>query len=160
MLNKFVRLTGWAVLNLILVGLVFVAGYYTRALSDLYPQLRLPLPGLTAVEPEYPLLNEIRALLDSRYIGDLPDDAALQYGAAHGLVAAVGDPYTVFVEPQAHELETQNLSGEYGGVGMGLAQNANGEIVISPFRDSPAAQAGLLEGDVLLMVDNVTLTTT
>lgn len=160
MLTKVFRLAGLAAINLLLVGLVFVAGYYTRALADLYPVLRLPLPGLAVVEPEYPLLNEIRALLESRYIGELPDEAALQYGAARGLVSAVGDPYTVFVEPQAHELETQNLSGEYGGVGMGLAQNAAGEIVLSPFRDSPAEQAGLLEGDVLLMVDNVPLTVT
>lgn len=157
---KILRLVSWAALNLLLVGLVFAAGYYTRALADVYPQLRFPLPGLTAVGPEYPLLNEIRTLLDSRYIGELPDETALQYGAARGLVSAVGDPYTVFVEPQAHELETQNLSGEYGGVGMGLAQNANGEVVISPFRDSPAEQAGLQEGDILIMVDNVALTVT
>lgn len=160
MLIKVLRLASWTALNLLLIGLVFVAGYYTHALADLYPVLRLPLPGLTATKPEYPLLNEIRALLESRYIGELPDAATLQYGAARGLVSAVGDPYTVFVEPQAHELETQNLSGEYGGVGMGLAQNGNGEIVVSPFRDSPADQAGLRDGDVLLMVDNVPLTIT
>lgn len=160
MLTKFLRLAGWTALNLALMGLIFLAGYYTHALARPYPILRLPLPGLTEDSPQYPLLDEIRPLLESRYIGELPDDTALQYGAARGLVMAVGDPYTVFVEPQAHELDTQNLSGEYGGVGMGLGQNANGEIVLTPFRDSPAALAGIREGDVLLAVDNVPLTPT
>ncbi len=158
--NKILRLAGWVVINIALVGLVFLAGYYTHALANLYPALRLPLPGLTEDTPQYPLLDEIRALLESRYIGELPDETALHYGAARGLVSVVGDPYTVFVEPQAHELDTQNLSGEYGGVGMGLAQNANGEIVLSPFRDSPAERSGIREGDILLAVDNTSLTTT
>lgn len=160
MRTKLLRLAGLIALNGALVGLVFVAGYYTHALAGPYPILRLPLPGITETSPQYPLLAEIRALLDSRYIGELPNDDALQYGAARGLVSAVGDPYTVFVEPQAHELDTQNLSGEYGGVGMGLAQNTNGEVVLSPFRDSPAAQAGIREGDILVAVDGTILTTT
>ena len=40
----------------------------------------------------------------------------------------MGDQYTVFVEPISHELETQALQGEYGGIGVSINKNAAGEI--------------------------------
>jgi carboxyl-terminal processing protease len=145
----------------------FFAGFYTRAVTVERVALALPLPGLPApcrqaqvasAHSPYPLLTEVRALLETRYINSLPDDRTLERGAARGLVSAVGDPYTVFVEPQAHVLETHSLQGEYGGVGVELRKNEAGEIVLTPFLDSPAAQAGILDGDVLLAVDDTPLT--
>lgn len=135
----------------------FLAGYVTRATSagDLQP---LTLIGGSS-SARYPLLDEIRGLLAAHYVGTLPDDKTLQYGAAHGLVAAVGDPYTVFVEPPAHQLETQSLAGEYGGIGVTLSQSAAGEAVLSPYPDSPAAKAGVLEADVLLSVNATAILT-
>ncbi len=132
----------------------FLTGYVTRAVyaDDLQP---LTLIGGSAAK--YPLLDEIRSLLATHYIGTLPDEKTLEYGAAHGLVAAVGDPYTVFVEPPAHQLETQSLAGEYGGIGVVLSQSAAGETVLSPYPDSPAAKAGVLEGDVLLSVNDTAI---
>jgi carboxyl-terminal processing protease len=110
------------------------------------------IPGLSPGS-SYPILAEIRGLLAAHFIGSLPDDKTLEYGAARGMVAALNDPYTVFVEPQAHELETQSLQGEYGGIGVGLARNEAGELVLSPYLDSPAARAGVQDGDVLVAVD-------
>lgn len=158
--SKFFSCFAWAALSLLLLTSTFGLGYYTHALSNRYPALRLPLPGTASTDVDYPLLRQIRSLLDARYIASLPSDTALEYGAARGLVSAIGDPYTVFVEPQAHELETQSLQGEYGGIGTTISQNEQGEIVLAPFPDSPAEQAGLLKGDILLAVDGTALTTT
>jgi carboxyl-terminal processing protease len=116
------------------------------------PALGLDLLG--AGTEQYPLLAEVRGLLQAHFIGTLPDERALEYGAVRGFVSAVGDPYTVFVEPQAHELDTQSLAGEYGGIGVTLSLNEAGQVVLSPYRDSPAARSGVLEGDVLLAVDD------
>ncbi len=151
-MNKITRLLGFAGLCALFLAVSFFAGYYVRALAVEYPALRWPLPGIP-IGDAYPLLQEVRSLLEARYIQPLPDDKTLEYGAVRGLVSAVGDPYTVFVEPQTHELETQSLQGEYGGVGMNLSKSETGEIVLSPFPDSPAAKAGIVEGDVLLAVD-------
>ncbi len=143
------------------LGTAFLGGYYARALSVTTPWLRLALPGLPAVDAaEFPLLAEAHGVIEGHYDGELPAARDWEYGAIRGLVAAVEDPYTVFLEPQPARLEADSLSGEYGGIGVGITQNERGEIVLSPYRESPAAEAGLLEGDVLLEVDGEELTAT
>ena len=156
-MKKAFPLISLAALDAIFLAVAFVAGYYTRAFTAENPALALPLPGLT--QASYPVLDEARRILATHYINPLPDDKALQYGVVRGLVSAVGDQYTVFVEPQAHELETQSLQGEYGGIGVSISRNAGGEIVLSPLPDSPALQSGIAEGDILLAVDNTDVTT-
>jgi len=140
------------VLQVLFLTLAFAAGYVVRASAadDLQPLTLLGASGAG----KYPILDEIHSLLANHYLGTLPDDKTLEYGAAHGLVAAVGDPYTVFVEPPQHQVETQSLAGEYGGIGVALSQSAAGEWVLSPYPDSPAATAGVLDGDVLLSVND------
>ena len=152
-LPQFIPFLTLALVQALFLGLTFLAGYYTRAFTF----ERAPLPG---VQASYPLLDEARALLAAHYINPLPDDQALEYGAVRGLVSAVGDQYTVFIEPPTHELETQTLQGEYGGIGVSITKNQTGEIILSPFPDSPASQAGLVEGDVLLRVDATTVDAT
>jgi carboxyl-terminal processing protease len=147
------RLAAFAALDIVFLTAAFAAGYLVRAASAEQP-LALPF---TAGADRYALLTEVRGLIEDHYLGTLPDAQTLEYGAVRGYTAAVGDPYTVFVEPQAHELETQSLQGEYGGIGVNLASNANGEIVLDPYRASPAEQAGVQVGDVLLAVDDTFL---
>jgi carboxyl-terminal processing protease len=141
------------VLQVFFLVAAFLVGYlaYARTADGGTPVI----PGLSG--GSYPILSQVRSLLAAHFIGSMPDDKVLEYGAAHGLVAALSDPYTVFVEPQAHELETQSLQGEYGGIGVALARNAAGELVLSPYLDSPAAKAGVHDGDVLLAIDATTL---
>ncbi len=154
-MKKLTEITTFAAVAALFLTVAFGAGYYTRALTAEDKALALPVPGLTPSDP-YPILTQIRQIIETHYIGTLPDQKTLEYGAVRGLVSAVGDQYTIFVEPQTHELETQSLQGEYGGVGVGLSKNQAGEMVLSPYPDSPAAQAGVLEGDVLLAVDTTT----
>jgi carboxyl-terminal processing protease len=156
-MKKPIKIATFAGLAALVLTVTFGAGYYTRALTT--ENQAVAIPGLAPAEP-YPILREASRILETYYQGILPDGKTLEYGAVHGLVNAVGDPYTVFVEPQPHELETQSLQGEYGGVGIGLSKNDAGEIVLSPYPDSPAAQAGILEGDLLLGVDDTVLTST
>ncbi len=153
-MKKLTEISAFAGLVAVFLTAAFGAGYYTRALTA--EDKEVAVPGLAPADP-YPILTEARRVLEDYYNQPLPDDKTLEYGAVHGWVNAVGDPYTVFVEPQPHELESQSLQGEYGGVGVGLSQNAAGEIVLSPYPDSPAAQAGIVEGDVLLAVDDAVL---
>jgi carboxyl-terminal processing protease len=149
--RQWAALAAFAAVNILFLTLAFGSGYLVRAATT---GESLRLPGLDADARQYPLLAEVRGLLEQRFIGPLPGDRVLEYGAVKGLVTAVGDPYTVFVEPQAHELDAQSLAGEYGGIGATISANLEGEIVLSPYRESPAARAGVQDGDVLLQVDD------
>jgi carboxyl-terminal processing protease len=123
----------------------FAAGYITHARA-------------AQANSDFPVLLEVRDILKGNFLGELPDDNALAYGAAHGMIGTLGDPYSRFVEPPVHELESNNLSGAFGGVGAELRYNDAGMVVLSPFPDLPAARAGLVDGDVLLAVDGVEIT--
>jgi carboxyl-terminal processing protease len=92
------------------------------------------------------------------FYGELPSPAERTYGAIHTTLALLNDPYTVFVEPQPRELERDRMRGAFGGVGVTLYYNAEGQIVLSPYPDSPAERAGIREGDILLSVDGEAIT--
>jgi carboxyl-terminal processing protease len=113
------------------------------------------LNGVTAERQSanYPLLREVNELLSEYYLGDMPTATQLEYGAIRGVLNAVGDQYSVFLEPPSQELETQSLQGEFGGIGVNLRRNETGLLVMSPFLDYPAIEAGIVEGDVLIAVD-------
>lgn len=155
-MKKSTALVTFGIIQVVFILVAFGSGYVVRAATADGQAAGLPL--LTGQTPDnYPLLAEVRGLLKASFIGPLPDEQTLQYGAVRGLVSAVGDPYTVFVEPQHHELETNSLSGEYGGVGMNISAQPDGGFVLSPFRNSPAALGGVQEGDVLLQIDSTVL---
>lgn len=151
-MKKSTALVIFGIIQVVFILVAFGSGYVVRAAAELEPG-RLPI--LPAQTPDnYPLLAEVRGLLSASFIGPMPDDQTLEYGAVRGLVNAVGDPYTVFVEPQHHELESHSLSGEFGGVGMTISAEPDGTFVLEPLRDSPAALGGVQTGDVLLKVDD------
>jgi carboxyl-terminal processing protease len=108
--------------------------------------------GQAAPRTDFDLLHQAYELIEVRFLGDLPDSLRLQRGMIHGMLAELDDPYTLLIEPAASELQSDDLSGEYGGIGAHLSQNARGRIFLVPFEQGPAARAGVAAGDLLLAV--------
>ena len=79
---------------------------------------------------------------------------ALVYGAIEGMVNAVGDPYTVFFQPEPAQKFQESVGGSFSGIGIEIGKRDNGITVISPIRDSPAWIAGIKAGDVVIAVDD------
>lgn len=80
------------------------------------------------------------------------DPKKLYYGAIKGVVEALGDPYTVFLEPTQNKDFNTQLSGSFEGVGMQLGVRDNKLVVIAPIDGSPAAAAGVLAGDYIVKI--------
>jgi carboxyl-terminal processing protease len=130
----------------IMMAAIFAAGFFTRELVD--------MPVFVAtVEDSFPLLGEVEALLERYYLRPLPDNATRQYAAIRGLLDTLGDHNTFFIEPPVARSESDALAGTYGGIGVQLQRSTEGEYIIFPFVDSPAKNAGLQEGDILLAVN-------
>lgn len=134
-----------AIISALALGLAFASGYFVRA--QFYPSLQT-----------YPVWNEARQILRANSLYDPPPDPALEYGMIRGMVAVYDDPYTRFSEPAQTELESDQLEGQYGGIGATLERGPAGEIFIFPFEDGPAAEAGIQPGDQLLGVDELDIT--
>ncbi len=77
-------------------------------------------------------------------------------GAIEGLVESYGDPYTVFLPPQEAENFAEDISGNFSGVGMEVGIRNGIVTVIAPLPDTPAEQAGIVAGDVIVSIDGTT----
>lgn len=104
-------------------------------------------------------LKYIKSLVEKYYLRDIDEEKAIE-GAIAGYVASLDDPYTEYV-PKEEMLEyTENLMGNYVGIGIYMVKNIEDNTieVLSPIKESPAEQAGILPGDKILKVNGIEYT--
>lgn len=118
--------------------------------------------GVVAGDPEdsvdLTLLWSTWRLLQETYLA--PDDlqkGPMVYGAVRGLVDALGDPYTLFMDPVETRAFNESLAGTLEGIGAQLDMRDGWVTVVAPVRGSPAAAAGLLPGDIITDVDQTSV---
>jgi len=108
---------------------------------------------------DFKLFWQVWDKLHERYVDkSMLDTQKLVYGAISGMVAATGDPYTVFFEPVISKKFQEQVSGAFSGVGMEIGIRDSAITVIAPLKDSPAMRAGVMAGDVVVKVDGAETT--
>jgi len=132
------------------IGLVFAAGFFFR---DIVEMATAATVGVVPDAGDYFLLEEVQALINEHYLREQPDFTQRHYAAVRGLLASIGDPYTFFIDPPVAATESDTLAGTYGGIGIQVTRSSTGEVVMYPFTDSAAANAGINNGDVLLAIN-------
>ncbi|OGE30763.1 hypothetical protein A3C59_03545 [Candidatus Daviesbacteria bacterium RIFCSPHIGHO2_02_FULL_36_13] len=107
------------------------------------------------VNIDFKLFWDTWDLLSKTYIDKKAlDPEKLFYGAISGMVAAVGDPYTVFLPPDQQKSTKEELSGSFDGVGIELGFNKDKRLaVISPLDGTPAQKAGVKPGDLIVEIE-------
>lgn len=99
-------------------------------------------------------------LLEEKYVSaSSTDSVSIQErieGAIQGLVGSYDDPYTVFLPPSEASMFEEDISGNFGGVGMEVGIRDNLVTVIAPLPNTPAAKAGILSKDVIVEIDGTT----
>ncbi len=101
-------------------------------------------------------LEVIRQAMEKYYLhADEIDDEALAEGIYAGYVSGLGDPYSVYYTAEEAKELLQGISGEYSGIGAALSRNNETNVVTitNVYKDSPAEEAGMKDGDILYMVD-------
>ena len=130
----------FTMLVMLMAGTAFAAGYLFHAHRSGAADLAL--------------LNEAYSIVQNHGLKEIPSSPGLEYGMIRGMLQAYADPFTVFVEPVQHELESNALQGSFGGIGVELSTDAEGYVVLFPFPSDPAFDAGVQDGDRLLQVDD------
>lgn len=96
-------------------------------------------------------------LIDEKYPEEVSDQEKV-WGAIQGLANSVGDPYTVFMPPSEASDFRDEIDGEFGGIGIEMGMKEGLVTVISPLKDTPAYDAGMQSGDIIIKIDNTTIT--
>ncbi|UCC89921.1 MAG: S41 family peptidase [Anaerolineales bacterium] len=165
--KAIVKLMIMVVLAALVVSGAFSAGYVARA-------IQIPA-GVQAVEPvvqqspqiifsdedvppEFKVFWEAWAFIEQEFYGEIPAEQDRIYGAVRGMVNAFGDENTAFIEPGRAAIFREDVSGSFEGIGAAVRMDELGRLVIAePFAGRPAAEAGVLRGDVVIAVDGTSL---
>lgn len=104
---------------------------------------------------DFSLFWRVWEVLPQRYLDkNSIDGQKLLYGAISGMVRALGDPYTAFLDPKQNTAVTDELSGSYQGIGIQIGFNKDKRlVVIAPLKGTPAEAAGLKPKDIIVKID-------
>ena len=100
-------------------------------------------------------ITDIINIIQQRFVGKKsPSKQELYEAAMTGIVNGLDDPYSEYLTKKDLESFTEDLDGEYVGVGMSIDKRKDAPlVVVSPFIGSPAAKAGIKIGDKIIKID-------
>ncbi|MGE4273055.1 MAG: S41 family peptidase [Desulfitobacterium sp.] len=135
--KEYLKNIGWVVAIVSLLFTVIVGGFIVTNLDHVGR------------------LGRVLQLIQSDYLEDVPVDTLID-GATKGIVDSLGDPYSAYMNAQENAELMQQIEGKFGGVGIILSlKDPQKLVVLRPIKNTPAAKAGLLPGDVIVKIDEV-----
>jgi len=153
------------ILTLVLVTVLLVGVAIPYAEAQLFKPYQTPEETVTIPKSDYERLQKYEALdqiadyIDKYYYTETDFDTLLE-GAKRGMVEALDDPYSYYYNAEQFSDMWEDDEGEYAGIGIQISASYITELctIIRAFEGSPAAQAGLRKGDVLVKVEDLDVT--
>jgi carboxyl-terminal processing protease len=103
---------------------------------------------------DFSLFWEVWNRVSSQYVDKTKiEPQKMVWGAISGMVAGIGDPYTVFLPPKENKESKESLNGSFEGIGAQLGVREKRIIVVAPLSGSPAEVVGLKSADWIIKVD-------
>lgn len=170
---KRILLTGLVVVILLggaFSGGVFVGWFLPKPSTTALPAIPLiptdlPAPSQTEVSqtPEdrsilFQPFWQAWDIVHDEYVDQPVDDTVLMRGAIKGMVEALGDPHSSYMDPDQYRQASESLEGEYEGIGAWVDLSGDYLTIISPIPNTPAERAGLRSGDKIVAIDGEDMT--
>ena len=140
--------------NLILIFLVGII-FISFGLGVFYGKSQVICQICPPEEIDFSLFWEAYHKVQERFVS--PEKFDIQkmiYGAISGMVKSLGDPYTIFLDPEETKRFIEDVSGTFEGVGMEIGMKKGQLQVIAPLEGTPAQRAGLRAGDKIIKINN------
>lgn len=161
-MNIFKFLKSVNFLTIFIALLTFIIGWqvghrdYTLTWQNYKPNITISSNTPPSnVNIDFKLFWQTWDLLTQEYVDKKAlDPQKMYYGAIQGMVASLGDPYTVFLPPGPQQSIKEELGGSFEGVGIELGYNKDNRlVVIAPLQDTPAEKAGIKAGDLIIKIN-------
>jgi carboxyl-terminal processing protease len=167
-IKAVIKLMFMVVLAVLVVLGAFSAGFAARAIQTPTEVNPVTAPSDSQspqvifsdedIPPEFEVFWEAWTFIEQEFYGQVPVDQDRVYGAIRGMVNTYNDENTAFIEPGRAAIFREDVSGSFEGIGAAVRMDELGRLIIAePFAGRPAAEAGLVRGDVVLAVDGTTL---
>ncbi len=114
-------------------------------------ELRLPDPETQLPLDDLRKFTEVFSRIKDAYVEEVSDTQLLE-SAIKGMLADL-DPHSAYLAPKDYEELEESTTGEFGGLGIEVGMENGFVKVISPIDDTPAAQAGVQAGDLIIKLD-------
>ncbi|HEY43214.1 MAG TPA: S41 family peptidase [Anaerolineae bacterium] len=125
------------------------------------PPTRTTIPISTPSEDVETLFEPFWAaweIIHDEYVDQPVDDLEMMRGAIRGMLEALGDEHTAYMDPDEYLQANIPLEGSYEGIGSWVDPDAEYLTIVSPMPGSPAEKAGLKPGDEIFAVDGEDMT--
>jgi len=141
-------------LKIIVISLLVIAGISLSFSAGCIIGFRTP----ATTDRHLNIVTEAWDIIFQEYVDQSKLDATkLSQGAVKGMIEALDDPYTAYLDPQTYELFISSLHGSFEGIGAQIGVKDGQVMIIAPLPDSPAAKAGIKAGDIILEVDGLSI---
>jgi carboxyl-terminal processing protease len=114
----------------------------------------ISVPENISKDVDFSIFWEVWKNLEDLYVDkDKINEKKMFYGALKGLASSLGDPYTVFMDPQISKEFSDDLAGTFEGIGAEIGIKKEVITIVAPLPDMPAEKAGLKAGDKIIAID-------
>ncbi len=172
MANKWSKVLLVGAISLILTAAIFVAGVVAGvsvSLVRLGGQVNAPSATVVEATPSIPTPSaDLESLfrpfwqawdaVHQEFVDQPVDDSLLMQGAIRGMMQALGDQHSSYMDPYEYEQYSASMQGSYEGIGAWVDPDTEYLTIVSPMRGSPAEQVGLRPGDEVIAVDGEDMT--
>ena len=102
---------------------------------------------------------QVKQVVDKDYIGDA-DDTAISDASSSAIMSAIGDKWSYYMTAEEYKAYQMYSNNEYAGIGVTiqLDDKTKGFRITAVTSDSPAAKAGLQQGDIITAIDGEDVT--
>ena len=156
--NKFLAAYSLLVILVLIFILGFSSGYF-QSIREIKKSVggevlnAEELPDYLTADVDFREFWQVWQYVKDNYVKSDVSETELFYGAMAGIVASLGDPYSVFLNPEISEKFDEELAGSFEGIGAEIGIKDNRLTVIAPLPGTPADRAGLRSGDKILAID-------
>jgi carboxyl-terminal processing protease len=105
--------------------------------------------------PSLDLIDQAWSAIYKNYVDPTKlDSTTLSHGAVKGIMSALNDPYSAFLDPEMYKLFQSDLQGTFQGIGAQVTMNNDNQpAIVAPLEGSPAEKAGIKTGDIILAIN-------